>query len=76
VTLDAGATSDPDGHQLRFAWFHYPEASGSGSPRVQVTIDGAATSRAVVTVAAAAQGRGAPSSPGVPAPPWRTSSWR
>jgi hypothetical protein len=31
VLLDAAGTSDPDGHALRFTWFHYPEA-GSGIP--------------------------------------------
>jgi hypothetical protein len=31
VVLDAAGTSDPDGHALRFTWFHYPEA-GTGIP--------------------------------------------
>ena len=25
MKLDAAASSDPDGHPLRFEWFHYPE---------------------------------------------------
>ena len=31
VSLDASATTDPDGHALAFRWFYYPEA-GTGIP--------------------------------------------
>jgi hypothetical protein len=50
VSLDAAGTRDPDGHDLTYRWFHYPEAgfvpgtnlaavqlSGGDSPRISVT---------------------------------------
>lgn len=53
VTLDAEQSSDPDGQQLHFHWFHYAEAgfedgnlaaltlSGADSPRVTIRADAA-----------------------------------
>lgn len=32
ITLDAGASSDPEGDRLRFAWSVYPEMEGAGPP--------------------------------------------
>jgi len=50
ITLDAGASSDPDGQQIRFKWFHYAEAGGgAGEGLASVKIDGADSSKAVVT---------------------------
>ena len=50
VLLDAAATRDPDGHALRYRWFHYPEAGFvPGQALAGVTITGADTPRATVT---------------------------
>lgn len=65
VVLDAGGTSDPDGHAVRYEWFHYPEAGTAAAPQAQLTIEGADAARAIVTPAAAARGMfGGPPRPG------------
>lgn len=49
ITLDASGSSDPDGQKLRYKWFHYAEAGGTGTNLAGVAIDGAETAKAVVT---------------------------
>ena len=53
VPLDAAASTDPDAHALRFAWFFYPEATGWTAPLPQLR--GAETPRAEFTAPALAQ---------------------
>ncbi len=65
IALDAAGTRDPDGNELHYAWFHYPEAGAAAAPQAQVAIDGAATANATVTPTAAVRGMfGVPPRPG------------
>ena len=52
VTLDASGTHDPDGQSLRYDWFHYAEAGGTGTSLAAITIQGSGTPIAVVTAQA------------------------
>jgi hypothetical protein len=54
VNLDAAGSLDPDDDQLSYSWWVYPEA---GTYAGSVSITGATTSRATVTVPADAQGK-------------------
>ena len=49
VVLDASASHDPDGQNLRFHWFHYAEAEATGLNAAAVEIAGAETAAATVT---------------------------
>ena len=53
VTLDAGATRDPDGQRLHFRWFHYMEAGTTGTNAAALEIAGGDTAKAVVTATSA-----------------------
>jgi len=46
--LDAGGTTDPDGDNLSYLWFHYPEA---GSYKKLIKIDSAENARGVYVIA-------------------------
>jgi hypothetical protein len=46
--LDAGGTTDPDGDNLSYLWFHYPEA---GSYKKFINIDSAENARGVWVIA-------------------------
>jgi len=46
--LDAGGTTDPDGDNLSYLWFHYPEA---GSYKKRINIDSAENARGVWVIA-------------------------
>jgi hypothetical protein len=53
VALDASRSSDPDGQQLSFHWFHYAEAGVADGNLAALTIAGADSPRAFVKVDAA-----------------------
>lgn len=53
VVLDAGRSSDPDGQQLSFHWFHYAEAGVADGNLAALTFTGADSRRASVKVDAA-----------------------
>ena len=48
LTLDAGQSTNPDGQQLHFHWFHYAEAGTADGNLAGVTLTDAETSRAIV----------------------------
>jgi len=53
ITLDAGASHDPDGQHLHYHWFHYAEAGATGLNAAAVEIAGANTAKATVKATAA-----------------------
>ncbi len=53
IVLDASQTHDPDGQKLRFQWFHYAEAGGTGTNLAAVSITEENAAKATVTVTAA-----------------------
>ena len=50
VTLDAAASTDPDGQKLRFRWFHYNEAGLADGNIAALTLTATDTPRASVHV--------------------------
>jgi hypothetical protein len=63
VTLDGGASSDPDGQKLDFHWFHYAEAGSADGNLAALTLTDADTARAVVKAGAVCQPRWLPLMP-------------
>lgn len=53
LTLDASGSSDPDGQQLHFHWFHYPEAGLADGNLAALTLTGADTPRVAIHADAA-----------------------
>jgi hypothetical protein len=53
ITLDAGASTDPDGQKLRFHWFHYAEAGIADGNLAALTLTGEDTARVTVRADAA-----------------------
>jgi hypothetical protein len=53
ITLDAGASKDPDGHGLHYKWFHYAEAGSADGNLAAVTLTDAETARVTVRADAA-----------------------
>ncbi len=54
VTLDASGTTDPDGDELSYRWFVYPEP---GTYRGEVVLQDSTTSKATLEVPTKARGR-------------------
>jgi hypothetical protein len=48
VVLDASLSSDPDGQQIHFHWFHYPEAGSADGNLAELTLEGAETAHVTV----------------------------
>ena len=53
VMLDAGQSSDPDGQQLHFHWFHYGEAGLADGNLAALTLSGSDTSHVAIRADAA-----------------------
>jgi hypothetical protein len=53
VTLDAGASTDPDGQPLRFHWFHYQEAGSADGNLAALTLTDTETARVTVQATSA-----------------------
>lgn len=49
ILLDAAGTADPDGQNLHYTWFHYPEAGGTGTNLAEISISAPHGSKTMVT---------------------------
>jgi len=63
VVLDAGASSDPDGQQLHFHWFHYQEAGSVAGNQAALTLSDAETAKVTVRADAACRPMWMPAAP-------------